>query len=90
LPTRNEQGRESGRETRVGEVSQEAARTQLNALPVAGRSTSGVLPQPPTHASVSPEGGNCPAPKDAGDWPGNGPLFVPVQDKNGEATHAQV
>src|SRR3990167_755347 len=43
-------------ETRVAKISQEVARRQLNALPVAGQSTSLVLPKPATTASVSLDG----------------------------------
>jgi len=67
----------------VGKVSKEAARSQLNTLPVAGQGTSKVLHQPSTSASVNPEVGNCRPPK-GGRESGNGLLFVPVQDKNGK------
>ena len=40
----------------MAKISQEVARRQLNALPVAGQSTSLVLPKPATTASVSLEG----------------------------------
>lgn len=78
-------GRTTARETRVAEIGSKepVARRHLNRLFVAERSTSGVLPKPPTPAAVSPEGRNCPA--KAGE-PGNGHLlYVPVVDRNGKA-----
>jgi len=85
LPARNKQDRESGRETRVRKLgSQETGdRTELSRLPVAGRSTSEVLHQPPISATASPEVGNCRRPKGLRD-PGNGILYVPVVDRDGK------
>jgi len=77
------------RETSVGEVANTkvptAERTQLNALPVAGKKTPKVLHQLSVPLSVSREVGNCPALKKAGDWSGNGLLLiVPVISKTGK------
>ena len=70
------------RETSVGEVSKEAARTKLNALPVAGKRTSRVLHQPSASPGVSREVGNCRESKDSRE-PGNGRLYVPVVNQAG-------
>lgn len=84
MPSRNKQGRtRSGQKTRVAKVSKEAAGRQLSRLPVAGQNSPEVLHQPSASVAASPEVGNCPVAKAAGDRPGDGPLFVPVQDKDG-------
>jgi hypothetical protein len=77
----NKRGRETARETRLPEVSQDAAGREANRLPVAGQDTPGMLPKSPASVTVAADGGNCPA--KAGD-PGNGTLYVPVVDRNGK------
>ena len=85
MPTRNKQGRETGRETRVGEIgpSGTVARTQLKALPVAGKRMPKVLHQPSASPGLSPEVGNCPARK-GGRGGGNAVLYVPVVSSTGK------
>ena len=80
MPTRKPQVK---RETRVAKVPLGAGRRQLNHLPVAGRTTPGMLHQSPSSRMVSPEVGNCPAPSGAGERASNRPLYIPVQDRTG-------
>ncbi len=81
MPSVKTQGRECGRETRVAKVSKEAARRQLNRLPVAGRTTGGVPPKPLPSRLVSPDGEYTPVSGGSGlIAPKSSHPFVPVVD----------
>lgn len=74
--------RQVKRETRVAKVSCEAARRQLNGLPVVGKTMPEVLPKPPASRPVSPDGVYK---RVAG--PGlqhKTSVFVPVVDRTGK------
>lgn len=58
-------------------------RRQLSQLPMAGRSTSEVLPKPPTSTQASLDGGNDSARK-GGSRGGNASIYVPVVSATGK------